>query len=202
MARDDWRIRVDLPDEQHAHGLLGRLGFAKGDAEELAEELRDRRLAATRDHDTVFVYAESGLQAEQARRFVEQELAEEGLTPVRVVLERWLPDEARWDDEAPTPDTEADLLSRGYAPWEVRVECGSLREARDLAEQLEREGHSVTRTFRYVVAGTETREQAQELARRVRGEVEPGGELVYEVLPRNPFAVFGGITGTGTGTPL
>jgi hypothetical protein len=198
MARDDWRLRVDLPDERHAHGLLGRLGLAKRGAEELAEELRDRRLPATRDGDTVFVYAESGLQAEQARALVERELADEGLTPTRVVLERWLAQEERWDDEAPAPDTEADLLSRGYAPWEVRVECRSLREARDLAEQLEREGHSVTRTFRYVVAGTETREQAQELARRVHGDVEPGGELVYEVLPRNPFAVFGGMSGTGT----
>src|SRR2546423_13947436 len=105
-------------------------------------------------------------------------------------------------DEAPAADFEEDLLTRGYGPWEVRVECHSLREARDLAEQLEREGHSVTRTFRYVIAGTETREEAQELARRVHGDVEPGGELVYEVLPRNPFAVFGGITGTGTGTPI
>jgi hypothetical protein len=191
MARDDWRIRIDLPDEQGARGLLGRLRLARTDAQELADELRGRRLAATRDDDTVFVYAESGLQAEQARALVEQELEEERLSPVRVVLERWLA-------EAPTADTEADLLARGYAPWEVRIECRSLREARDLAEQLEREGHSVTRTFRYVIAGTETREEAQELARRVHGEVEPGGELVYEVLPRNPFAVFGGISSSGT----
>jgi hypothetical protein len=202
MARDDWRIRIDLPDEQGARGLLSRLRLAKRDARELAEELRDRRLAATRDGDTVFVYAESGLQAEQARALVEQELAEERLTAGRVVIERWLGAEERWDDEAPAPDTEEDLLARGYAPWEVRIACASLREARDLAEQLEREGHSVTRTFRYVIAGTETREEAQELARRVHGDVEPGGELVYEVLPRNPFAVFGGLTGTGTGTPI
>ena len=120
---------------------------------------------------------------------------DEGLTPVRFVTEHWLHDEDRWDDEAPQPDIEEDLLERGYAPWEVRVECKSLDEARELADQLRAEGYGVSRTFTYVIAGTENREQATELARRIHGEVEPGGELVYEVQPRNPFAVFGGLGG-------
>jgi hypothetical protein len=46
-----------------------------------------------------------------------------------------------------------------------------------------------------VIAGTADREQAVELAKRVHGQVEPGGELVYEVQPSNPFAVFGGLGG-------
>ena len=29
MARDDWRIRIELPEEEHAHGLLGRLRLAE-----------------------------------------------------------------------------------------------------------------------------------------------------------------------------
>jgi hypothetical protein len=135
------------------------------------------------------------MQAEQASRIVERELDDEGLTPTRFVTERWLPDEERWDDEPDQPDVEEELLDRGYAPWEVRVECESLREAHDLAEQLRAEGYDVSRTFTYVIAGTETREQAVELARRVQGRVEPGGELVYEVQPQNPFAVFGGLGG-------
>ena len=69
----------------------------------------------------------------------------------------------------------------------------SLREADDLAEQLRGEGYDVSRTFTYVIAGTRTREEAAELARRVHGEVEPGGELVYEVRPQNPFAVVRGL---------
>ena len=202
MARDDWRIRIELPDEGGARGLLARLGLGHGRAETLADELENRRLAVTHDGDTVFVYAESGLQAERARQLVEEELAEERVTPRRLVLEHWLSDEERWDDEAAPKPTDQDLLDRGYAPWEVRVECKSVREARELAERLERDGYGVTRTFTYVVAGTASREEAVELARRVHGQVEPGGELVYEVLPQNPFAVFGGLTGTGTGTPL
>jgi hypothetical protein len=195
MAQDDWRIRIELPDEEGARGFLDRLGVTKGDAEELAEELREHRLAVSRDDDTVFVYASTGMQAEQASRVVEQELQDAGLTPTRFVTERWLHDEERWDDEPDSGDAEEDLLRRGYAPWEVRVECKSLAEADELAEQLRSEGFDVSRTFTYVIAGTADREQAVELAGRVHGQVEPGGELVYEVAPSNPFAVFGGLGG-------
>lgn len=195
MAQDDWRIRIELPDEEGASGFLERLGLAKGDAEELAEELRSHRLAVSRDGDTVFVYASSGMQAEQASRVVERELQDEGLAPTRFVTERWLREEERWDDEPEQPDVEEELLERGYAPWEVRVELDDRAEADKLADQLRAEGFDVSRTFRYVVAGTADREQAVELAKRVHGKVEPGGELVYEVQPRNPFAVFGGLGG-------
>jgi hypothetical protein len=195
MAQDDWRIRIELPDEEGARGFLDRLGLSKGDAEELADELRAHRLAVSRDGDTVFVYASSGMQAEQASRVVERELADEGMTPSRFVTERWLHEEERWDDEPEQPDVEEDMLERGYAPWEVRVELDSLDEADKLADQLRAEGYDVSRTFKYVVAGTADREQAVELAKRVHGQLEPGGELVYEVQPSNPFAVFGGLGG-------
>jgi hypothetical protein len=193
MAHDDWRIRIELPDEERASGLLDRLGLRQSDADDLAEELREHRLAVSQDGDTVFVYAASGMQAEQASRIVEEELQEAGLAPNRFVTERWLRDEERWDDEPDQPDAEEDLLERGYAPWEVRVEAESLGKAHDLAEQLRAEGYDVSRTFTYVIAGTGTRDEAVELAERVHGRVEPGGELVYEVQPSNPFAVFGGL---------
>jgi hypothetical protein len=193
VASDDWRIRIELPDEAGARGALERLGLARSDADELAGELRDHRLAVSQDGNTIFVYAASGMQAEQAARVVERELQDAGHAPSRFVTERWLADEERWDDEPPAPDVETDLLQRGFAPWEVRVECKTLGEAHDLAESLRAEGYGVSRTFTYVVAGTTTRDEAVELARRVHGEVEPGGELVYEVQPQNPFAVFGGL---------
>jgi len=195
MASDDWRIRIELPDEEGARGFLERLGIGRSDAEELAEELRAHRLAVSQDGDTIFVYTGSGMQAEQANRIIEQELDEAGVAPERFVTERWLADEERWNDDPEGPDVEEDLLERGYAPWEVRVECKTRQEAHDLAEQLRSEGYDVSRTFRYVIAGTSTRDEAVELAERVHGTVEPGGELVYEVQPHNPFAVFGGLGG-------
>jgi len=193
MAHDDWRVRIELPDEAGAQDLLGRLGLRQTEAEELADELREHRLAVSQDGDTVYVYASTGMQAEQAARIVESELDDQGLAPSRFVTERWLRDDERWDDEPDQPDVEEELIQRGYAPWEVRVEAAGLREAHDLAEQLRSEGYDVSRTFTYVIAGTGSREEAVELARRIHGEVEPGGELVYEVQPQNPFAVFGGL---------
>ena len=195
MAQDDWRIRIELPDEEGANGFLDRLHLRRDDAEELADELRQHRLAVSRDGNTVFVYAATGMQAEQASRIVEQELQEAGVTPERFVSEHWLQDEERWDDEPAQPDVEEDLLERGYAPWEVRVEADSVSEAHDLAEQLRGEGFDVSRTFKYLIVGAKDHPQALELARRLHGQVEPGGELVYEVQPSNPFAVFGGLGG-------
>ena len=193
MDHDDWRVRIELPDEGGAQDLLGRLSLRQSGADKLADELREHRPAVSQDDNTLFVYASTGMQAEQAARVVESELNDLGLTPSRFVTERWLEEEERWNDDPEQPDVEEELLQRGYAPWEVRVEADSLREAHDLAEQLRSEGYDVSRTFTYVIAGTASREEAAELARRVHGEVEPGGELVYEVQPQNPFAVFGGL---------
>lgn len=195
MAQDDWRLRIEV-EGQGARGLLERLGLdLHAEAKELARELEQHRLAVSREGDTVFVYTASGLQAEQARRIVEAELAEEGLVARSITIERWLDEEDRWDSEPPGPDVEEEVLARGYAPWEVRVECASHEEAASLADSLETEGYSVVRRWKYVIVGTASKEEADELARRLHGRVEPGSELVWEVLPRNPFAVFGGLGG-------
>ena len=194
MARDDWRLRVELEEERHATDFLARLGLDLGsEAKELAHELESRRLAVSNDADTVFVYGAAREEVERARAIVEAELAELELSTREVALEHWLHDEERWDNEAPARDSEEELLHHGYAPWEVRVECDSLAAAQQLAERLEQEGYGVVRRFRYVIAGTATEQEARELAARVHGQVEPGGELVYEVTPENPFAIFGGL---------
>jgi hypothetical protein len=195
MARDDWRIRIEL-DEEHAGGFLERLGLDLGSrARELAQELEEQRLAVSRDGETIFVYAPSRLQARQAQKVVEAELDEAGIKPVAIRLEHWLGEEERWDDEPKHETWEEEVREQGYAPWEVRVECKSHHDADALADQLEQEGHRVERRWRYLIVGAASREEAQELARRLHGEVEPGGELVWEAMPRNPFAIFGGIGG-------
>jgi hypothetical protein len=196
MAQDDWRVRIELEEERHATDFLARLGLDLGsEARELAKELEDHRLAVSNDEDTVFVYAPTRDAARKAKAIVEAELKERELHTEEIVVEHWLADEDRWDDEAPGPDIEEELLAEGYAPWEVRIERDSVDEARELADQLEKDGYGVVRRAHYVIAGTATKEDAEALAARVHGEVEPGGELVYEVTPQNPFAIFGGLGG-------
>ena len=51
------------------------------------------------------------------------------------------------------------------------------------------------RRFTFLIAGANSEEAARELAARVGGEVEAGGEIVWENTPGNPFAVFGGLGG-------
>jgi hypothetical protein len=146
----------------------------------------------------VFVYASSQAQLERAMPAIEAHLAHLGIEPELVRPEHWLEAEERWDDEPPTESVEEETVDHGYAPWEVRIPCRSHDEAKELALRLEADGYGVVRRWSYVIAGTATREEAEELARTLHGEVEPGGELVYETAPQNPFAVFGGLGGTGT----
>ena len=194
MARDDWRIRIELEEEQ-ARGFLDRLGIdISSRAKELAEELELDRLAVSHDADTVFVYAASAAEAEQARTLVDAELEESGVNAREVVLEHWLDDEDRWDSEPDLPDVEEELVARGFAPWEVRVEC----ESHDQADTSRTSWRRRLRGRAALDVSHRRRPNARggrSARERVGGKVEAGGELVWEVMPRNPFAVFGGLGG-------
>src|SRR4029450_12680557 len=112
MAQDDWRVRMALEEERHATDFLARLGLDLGsEARELAKELEDHRLAVSKDEDTVFLYAPTRDCARKAKAIVEAELKERELHAEEIVIEHWLADEDRWDDEAPGPDTEEALLA-------------------------------------------------------------------------------------------
>jgi hypothetical protein len=194
MAEDDWRIRIEVEEDEHATGLLDRLaGDLGSEARELAGELRERRLAVSRDGETVFVYADTRTEAEQALKVVEAELGENGIEARTSRVEHWLDEEDRWDDEPPGGTWEEEELDRGFAPWEVRVECQSRQEAAELADRLEAEGYRPERRFQYLIVGTASREDADALAASLHGEVEPGGQVVWETSPANPFAIFGGL---------
>jgi hypothetical protein len=199
MARDDWRIRIELREPGHAESLLGRLGLDLGSkARELTRELEERRLAVSREEEVVFVYASTAEEARRGQEIVEVELEREGLQAQAVHVEQWLPAEERWSDEPAGLTYDEELVARGFAPWEVRIECGSHADADELAGRLEGEGWDVVRRWRYLIVGAASHAEAEALAERVHGEVEAGGAYVWETVPRNPFVVFGGFGGTGT----
>jgi hypothetical protein len=198
-VNDDWRIRVDVAEEQ-ADGLLERLGVDLGsEARTLAEELEGLRLLVSRDDETIFVYAGSPSEADAARRMVEAELREADIEAQVGPIEHWLADEDRWDDEPPQEfGAEDEVLEQGLAPWEVRVQTGSPQEAEELARRLEDEGHGVLRRHTYLLVGASSEDEARALAERLHGQAEGSGELVWETLPQNPFVIFGGLGGSGT----
>jgi hypothetical protein len=194
MANDDWRIRVEVEEEEHASGLLDRLGGdLDKEARELASELESKRLVVSRDGDTVFVYAGTRAEADSAHAVVEAQLRAHGIEARASRVEHWIDEEDRWDDEPAGETWEEEQLERGFAPWEVRVECASRQEANELAAQLESEGYKPERRFNFLIVGAASREDADALATRLHGEVEAGGEVVLEAEPGNPFAIFGGL---------
>lgn len=195
MANDDWRITIEV-EESEAGGVLDRLAGELGaEARELAADLKQRRLSVSRDGETIFVYAGSRWDAEKARTIIESELRENRTEAKMSKVEHWLEAEERWSDEPPGETWEEEQLDEGFAPWEVRVACSSRQAARDLAERLEAEGYKPLRHSHFLIVGTATHEDAETLAARLHGEVEAGGEVVLEAMPKapSPFAIFGGL---------
>jgi hypothetical protein len=62
------------------------------------------------------------------------------------------------------------------APREVRVPCRSHGGAKELALRLEADGFRVIRRWSYVIARTDTREQADRLTKSLYGQVGSGSE--------------------------
>ena len=192
MANDDWRLRIELEHEEK-RGLLDRLGLRESEAEELAAELRDLRLAVTEEDGILHVYAGSSLDLERARTLIEKEFDELGLQAESMTTEHWLAAEERWDGAEPSQDYDDELVSEGFAPWEVRIPARDHKAAVELADRLEAEGYGVIRRWNFVIAGCADEEQARALAKRLHGDVEAAGDKVYESMPGNPFAFFGGL---------
>lgn len=182
MANEDWRIHVELEqDGDQSADFFERLTGGLGDeARELAKALSGEHLAVSRDDNELFVYASTKKQAEHAHAVIEAELRERGLEATISPVEHWLEKEQRWDNEPKDETWEQEAAEHGWAPWEVNVCCKSHQEATKLAERLESESYRPVRRWRYLIIGTETREDAEKLADRLHGEVEPGGEVAWE----------------------
>jgi hypothetical protein len=213
-VNDDLRLTVALRDEDEVRGLLDELRRLELEGKGAFDE----RVIVSHDGPSVFVYGDSEPRLEHARELVDRALHGAGLGAM-VQFTRWHPVEERWEPaETPLPRTpeerEAERKVRleretqeseasGHAEWEVRVELPSHGSTVALAKQLESEGIPVVRRWRFLLAGGRNEDEARALAARIQAEapdgatvhVEPGGEMVWQVAPANPFAVFGGLGG-------
>ena len=211
---DDWRLTVQFEDEADALQLARVLRNV-----ELGEHERPRlgdRVVVSRDGPRVFLYADAETRAREANHVVRSALDERGVA-AEIRLHRWHPEEEMWEDPAvPLPRTDeerraeharlqereaAESLASGLAQWEVRVELASHADTAAFADRLEAEGLPVVRRWTYLLVGAVNADEARALGERLtaeapegaRVEVEPGGQMVWEVAPQNPFAVFGGL---------
>jgi hypothetical protein len=211
---DDWRVTVDFDDEGDGTQFAERLAALELEAEE-RERLGDR-VVVSRDGARVFLYTDAEERARAVHETVSARIESEGLSAL-TAFERWHPVEQAWKDTSvPMPRTEEQLeaeherlqereavesFEKGRAQWEVRVELASHEHTVAFAERLESEGIPVVRRYTFLLAGAVNEDEARSLAARIEREapegatiaVEPGGGLVWEVAPSNPFAVFGGL---------
>lgn len=216
QVADDWRLTVDFDDEADGVQFTERLH-----AREFAADERERfgeRVIVSRSAARVFFYMGSEEQAREVESVVRAEL-ETRESPAILTLERWHPVEQLWRDAAlPLPQTEAEIdvefehreareeaesLAAGKAEWEIRIELASREQTEELADRLRDEGIPVVRRSTFLLVGAASEADAGELAERLRAEapegaavhVQPGGEMVWEVAPKNPFAFLGGLGG-------
>jgi len=213
---DDWRVTIDFDDEGDGTQLAEWLAAVDLEGEE--RSTLGERVIVSRDGPRVYLYADSEPPAREVLRTVSARIEHEGLAAV-TSLERWHPIEQTWKDGSiPLPDTDEEIAEEhdrfqereaaesaktGAAQWEVRIELTSHGDTEALAERLESEGTPVVRRHTFLLAGAANEDDARALAERLRGEVpaganvevEPGGGMVWEVAPRNPFTFFGGLGG-------
>ncbi len=213
---DDWRVTIDFDDEGDGTQLAEWL--AAVDLEGQERSTVGERVIVSRDGPRVYLYTDSEEPAREVLHTVSARIEQEGHAAV-TALERWHPVEQAWKDgSVPLPEgpeeleEERDRLQEreaaesarsGSAQWEVRIELSSHEDTLALAERLESEGIPVVRRHTFLLAGAANEDDAQALAEQLRGEapegarveVEPGGGMVWEVAPRNPFTFFGGLGG-------
>lgn len=189
-------MRVELADDDARREFTGLLqdGLSPLGAD-LAQSLQGGHVSISGDDGNLFVYADSPQQAENAHAVILAELEHHGFVATTSSVEHWLADEERWDNEPADETWEDEVTEKGYAPWEVRIECRSRYEAVQLEKTLESEGYEPVRQWSHLIVGAATREDADALAARLHGEVAPGGAVVWEEAIDSkvvrPFVFFG-----------
>jgi hypothetical protein len=191
VSVDEWRVEVDLDDEQHGYDLGERLRSQRLDDD--ARQRLGRRVIVTRDGPRLFLYAASEEPARVAEQVVRELVAAEGFS-AEIVVTRWHPGEQAWKDGSiPLPRTEAEVreeilnleeaerreaAEEGSFDWWVKVELQDRGDAADLAQRLKVEGLRVHRLWRYLTIEVLTADKANEIADRLRDEL-PGDAEVW-----------------------
>jgi hypothetical protein len=181
VADEDWRVDVELNDEEHGYSLGERLRAL--DLDDEARKRLGRHVVVTRQGSRLFLYASTQDEAAEAARVVGELTRAERLN-AEIRTTRWHPVEEAWVDAAvPLPETESDreqerrrrdererreVEAGGEYDWHVHVRAPDRAEAVALEQRLLDETVPVKRRWRFLTIDALTEEQAEELASRVR----------------------------------
>ncbi|HEY2602561.1 MAG TPA: hypothetical protein VGI67_13470 [Thermoleophilaceae bacterium] len=210
---EDWRVKVELEEEEHKHRFSGFLRDNPLE-KDLAERLRGR-VVVSQDGPVLFLYAESRDQADAAAQVVRDFLAQHAAEG-HVELARWHEEEERWEDpSAPLPDSPAareaeqerlteeereESKEGGMDQWEVQIVLPDHGATKALANKLESEGLQPLRRWRFLVIPVPSEEDGNKLADRIRAEAPPEAKIAVEasygeVIANSTFSLFGGLGG-------
>jgi hypothetical protein len=204
VSNEDWRVEINLDDEQHGYDLGERLR-----SRDLDDEVRERlgeRVYISRNGPQLFLYAQTEQQAREAESVLRSLVAEDDLSADFLGVTRWHPAEQEWKDAAiPLPGTKAGVgqeLERredaeqaeadreGY-DWLVKINLPSAGDSERLAESLRAAGHPVHRIWRWVTVDALSEESANALVESLREELPPDAEIWVEGNPEaRPAFVF------------
>jgi hypothetical protein len=209
---NDWRVSV----RPHAGGQAGsaveHLSTHKVE-KEVQERLGGRVVVGTDGGDDLYLYAHTQDAAAVAQQSVRELLSGHGLV-ADYTVERWHPVAEEWEAaDVALPATPAEVqaertqldaeettesVTGGVALFEVRVQLASHHEAVALAARLADEGYSVVRRWRFLVAGANNEDQAEQFAARIRAEAPADAVIsTEEVGPDRPYTVFELAAGSG-----
>ena len=201
MTGDDWRVDIELDDEEHGYTLGERLRAL--DLDDEARQRLGQRVIVSRTGSTLFLYTISQAQADEAARVVRDLLSADRLTAeVRIV--RWHPDAEEWEDaDVPLPRTEAERAEEherledrhrdeveagGAYDWVVDAIASDHAAAVEVERRLQQRQLPVRRVWRYLIIGALSEEQANEVGSLVL-ELDPGAEVGVEPVVNEPSFV-------------
>jgi hypothetical protein len=181
VIEDEWRVEIDLDDEENGYSMGERL--RAHDLDDEARKRLGRRVIVTRDGPRLFLYAADEEAAREAER-VARELLEADRLTGEVRITRWSSSSEEWVGS----EEEAD--EHPYE-WEVHVDLGSRDDAGELANRLIDQGLPAHRLWRWVTVDAHTADEANELADGLRAQLPPGTEIRVEPNPEGmPNPVF------------
>jgi len=209
---NDWRVTVSL-HAGHETGNAIRHVSSHRVEEEVHARLGGRVVVGTDGGNELFLYTHTRDAAAAAQQSVSDLLATHGLG-ADYTVERWHPVAEEWEAaDVPLPSTQAEVkaehdeldaeetsesMSGGVALFEIRVQVPAHREAVALAAQLEGEGYSVVRRWRFLVVGANNQDQAAEFAAAIRQEAPADAVITtVQVGPDRPYTVFELAAGSG-----
>jgi hypothetical protein len=202
VSGEDWRVEIELEDDDGGFDVIDRLGSI--DLDDEARERLGSRVYVSRNGPQLFLYAQTEEQAREAESVMRQLIAAHDLTAEFRGITRWHPVEQDWRDASiPLPSTPEEVQEeynrreaaerreaeeQGSYDWVVKINLPGGDEAKQIAERLGSQGHPVDRVWRWLTVHVLTEEAGNDLVASFKGDLPEGSEIWVEANVDDPDA--------------